>query len=87
LERLDYTGFFQFEFIQKGQDFYILECNPRISGHVLTKNYFDLVILPYIKNSSNSEHVVEGKDNFPPLVQEIPRIIKKLFCNIFSCSS
>jgi len=87
LERLDYTGFFQFEFIQKGQDFYILECNPRISGHVLTKNYFDLVISPYIKNSSNSEHVVEGKDNFPPLVQEIPRIIKKLFCNIFSCSS
>jgi len=87
LERLDYSGFFQFEFIQKGQNLYILECNPRISGHVLTKNYFDLVILPHVKNGSNSQEVVEGKDNFPPLIQEIPRIIKKLFCNIFSCSS
>jgi predicted ATP-grasp superfamily ATP-dependent carboligase len=87
LERLDYTGFFQFEFIQTGKEFYILECNPRISGHVLTKNYFDHVILPYIKQGKFSEEVIVGKDQFPPLVQEIPRIIKKLFCKMFSCTA
>lgn len=86
LERLNYTGFFQFEFIQKGQYFYILECNPRISGHVLTKNYFDTIILPYINNDCNLEKVVQGQDHFPPLVQEIPRILKKLFCKMFSCA-
>jgi predicted ATP-grasp superfamily ATP-dependent carboligase len=86
LERLDYTGFFQFEFIQSRKEFYILECNPRISGHVLTKNYFDHVILPYIKQGKISEELIVGKDEFPPLVQEIPRIIKKLFCKMFSCT-
>lgn len=88
LERLDYTGFFQFEFIQKGHDFYILECNPRISGHVLTKNYFDNVILPYINSNNPTQEIMQGKDYFPPLLHEIPRIIKKLFWNgLFSCST
>jgi len=85
LDRIDYHGFFQFEFLlNKQQEIYILECNPRISGHVFTQNYYSNVIIPYIFKLNNSLDV-QGKDRFPPFWTQIPKIIGSIISSFFSC--
>jgi len=82
VERISYTGFFQFEFIQdrRGQ-IYILECNPRISGLVFSQHYFDHILTPYLRNEFEipRTHDEEGEDYFPPLWKEIIRITGSIF--------
>ena len=85
LDRISYHGFFQFEFLlDQQQEIYILECNPRISGHVFTQNYYSTIILPYLLKSNNSIEN-QGEDHFPPFWTQIPKLLGSIVSSFFSC--
>jgi hypothetical protein len=57
LKRIKYNGFIEFEFIiDINNNIYIMECNPRITGQMFIKEYFDILIVPYIKYIDNKCH-------------------------------
>lgn len=85
LEQIHYTGFFQFEFVLNELDeMFILECNPRISGHVFTKNYYKYVILPFLTKDFG-KILERGMDHFPPFWTEIPKLLGTIFCKLLNC--
>lgn len=48
--RIKYNGIVEMEFIiDKNDEVYIMECNPRISGSIDSEFYFQWVIIPYLK--------------------------------------
>lgn len=53
IKSINYTGFIEFEFLICDKKIYIMECNPRNSGDVITKIYCDEIIYQYIKNYKN----------------------------------
>jgi len=54
IERINYFGIIEVEFlIDKSDNIYVMECNPRISGSLYIPHYFDWVIIPYIKSLQN----------------------------------
>ena len=56
ISMINYTGFIEFEFLITDKKIYIMECNPRISGVVITQIYCDEIIFKYI-NNNNSQNV------------------------------
>lgn len=57
IEDLNYNGFINFEFLIDTYDnIYIMECNPRLSGCIINKHFFNNIIIPYInKKHSKSK--------------------------------
>lgn len=50
IKKVKYNGFVEFEFLIKDNKFYILECNPRMSGAIFDTKYYEILIKPYIDN-------------------------------------
>lgn len=57
--RFIYNGIVEMEFIiDKNENIFIMECNPRISGSLMVPPYFDWVIMPYL-NCLMTRNIVE----------------------------
>lgn len=54
LQKIKYNGLIEFEFIfDENNNIYLMECNPRMTGFIFIKEYFDILIIPYIKYQKN----------------------------------
>lgn len=56
IKNINYTGFIEFEFLITNKHIYIMECNPRISGLVVSKCYYIVLIKKYIDHHNNKHH-------------------------------
>lgn len=88
VKKLNYTGFIGFDFLIDGDNYYIMECNPRITGMIFSEIYYDEIIIPYliykekgsfIKNNSRNEDITVNFNS----VSNVIDIYSKLFLSLF----
>lgn len=80
INRLNYTGLIEFEFIEdENGTIYIMECNPRMSGHIDNPLYFKLIIEPYfhIKSSFVDKIIQKEKLNEKTTIFNFLNFVRK----------
>ena len=64
INNISYTGFIEFEFLVTNKNIYIMECNPRTSGLILSDLYCNEIINKYIQHFFNKHNQhLESKYN------------------------
>jgi hypothetical protein len=92
VKQLNYFGFIEFEFLITNTDIYIMECNPRISGLIISDEYFNIIIKKYIEYNLNITNILTTTttNNYPITLKlnflkthYIPKTYMQLFYNMF----
>ena len=96
VKKMGYNGFVEFEFLLDIQDeFYLMECNPRVTHGICNKIHYENIVVPYINNIPNNSFLWEADVHYNGNLKDLPeanlsllkkflndhRIIQNLFAN------